>query len=529
MVQSYKKNYKVQDAYDTIVIGSGMGGLTTAAILAKQGQKVLVLERHYTAGGFTHIFKRKGYEWDVGIHYIGSVEKEHSILKKLFDYVSNKQLKWADMGPVYDRIVIGDKTYDFVKGVGNWIEKMIGYFPEEEKAIRAYVDLIFQVSKTSRNFFVEKTFSPLWSTLLGGFMRRPYLKHARQTTYEVLTKLTKNEELIKVLTGQYGDYGLPPKQSSFAMHASLVRHYFSGGFFPIGGSSQIVDTIAPVLGDFNSTILISAEVDEVVIENNTAVGVKMKDGKIFKAKNIVSNAGVFTTYNSLLPKASVAQHKLQDQLKKVEHSVAHACLYIGLEGTPEELKLPKANYWIYPDEISHDEAVTNYLQDIDQDFPVVYISFPSAKDPDWSNRYPGKSTIDIITLVPYETFAPWDGKRWKKRGEDYEQLKEKIAQRLLNVLYKKEPQLKGKISYYELSSALSTKHFVNYEKGELYGLDHTPERFGQKFLRPQTPIKNFFLTGQDIATAGVGGALFSGVLTASVIAKKNLLKDIMDA
>lgn len=65
MIQSYKQHPQLQKKYDTIIIGSGMGGLTTGAILAKEGKKVLILERHYTAGGFTHVFKRKGYEWDV--------------------------------------------------------------------------------------------------------------------------------------------------------------------------------------------------------------------------------------------------------------------------------------------------------------------------------------------------------------------------------------------------------------------------------------------------------------------------------
>ena len=106
MIQSYKKKPQLAYSYDTIVIGSGMGSLTTAAILAKEGQKVLVLEKHYTAGGFTHIFKRKGFEWDVGIHYIGEVQRPNSILRKLFDYVSDNKLKWDDMGDIYDSIII---------------------------------------------------------------------------------------------------------------------------------------------------------------------------------------------------------------------------------------------------------------------------------------------------------------------------------------------------------------------------------------------------------------------------------------
>tara|TARA_R110002126_G_scaffold264475_3_gene407563 strand:- start:8312 stop:9901 length:1590 start_codon:yes stop_codon:yes gene_type:complete len=527
MIQSYKKNPALAEKYDTIIIGSGMGSLTTAAILAKEGKKVLVLERHYTAGGFTHIFKRKGFEWDVGIHYIGEVQRQTSVIKKLFDYISDAKIEWADMGNVYDKIIIGDKKYDFVKGVQNFKDKMLGYFPDEKQAIENYVNLVFEAIKTSQKFYMDKALPPLMSKLLGGKMRKPFYEFSDKTTYEVLSSLTKNEALIKVLSGQYGDYGLPPKESSFVMHAAVARHYFSGGSFPVGGSSVIANSIDKVVEKAGGTILISAEVDEIIIKNNKATGVKMKDGKVFSAKHIISGTGIMTTYNKLLPARTVKKHQLKQKLQTVKRSVSHACLYIGLNGSPEDLNLPKTNYWIYPDKIDHDTAVNNYLNDLDADFPVVYISFPSAKDPDWVNRYPGKSTIDIITLLPYDGFKNWEGSKWMKRGEDYNALKEKIAKRLLEVLYKHIPQAEGKIEHYELSTPLTTQHFINYDKGEIYGLDHSPKRFRQRFLQPRTPVKNLFLTGQDIVTAGVAAALFSGVITTSAITGKNIIKKVM--
>ena len=254
---------------------------------------------------------------------------------------------------------------------------------------------------------------------------------------------------------------------------------------------------------------------------------KMKDGRVLNASNIISGAGIINTYEKLLPEDIVKKFQLKKQLRQVNPSVAHACLYIGLDGDPEELKLPKTNLWIYPDQGDHDLCVERYLNNLEEEFPVVYISFPSAKDPDWSNRYPGKSTIDIITLVPYEAFSQWDGTKWMKRDEAYEALKEKIALRLLDKLYEQMPQVKGKVLHYELSSPLSTKHFMHYDKGEIYGLDHSPKRFRQKFLQPRTPIRNFYLTGQDIVTAGIGGALFSGLLTASALTGKNFMKKII--
>ena len=162
-----------------------------------------------------------------------------------------------------------------------------------------------------------------------------------------------------------------------------------------------------------------------------------------------------------------------------------------------------------------------------ESFPLTYISFPSAKDPTWKERYPEKSTIEVITFAPFEWFEKWKKKEWKKRGDEYDNLKEKYSQRLLQQLYRVEPQLEGKVDFYELSTPLSTSHFVNYEKGEIYGLKHDPSRFKHKFLKPKTIFKNLFLTGQDIATCGVSGALVGGILTASTILNKNILKEIV--
>jgi len=205
MIQSYKKNPALADKYDTIIIGSGMGSLTTAAILAKEGQKVLVLERHYTAGGFTHVFKRKGFEWDVGIHYIGEVQRPTSVIRKLFDYISDAQLKWADMGDVYDKIIIGDKEYDFVKGTQNFKDQLTAYFPNEKEAIDSYVALVFKAIKTSQKFYINKALPSIINFFIGKKMRAPFYEFSDKTTYEVLKSITDNEELIKVLTGQYGD------------------------------------------------------------------------------------------------------------------------------------------------------------------------------------------------------------------------------------------------------------------------------------------------------------------------------------
>lgn len=521
------KSWTAEDRYDAIVVGSGIGGLTTAALLAKHaGKRVLVLERHYTPGGYTHVFKRPGYEWDVGVHYIGDVQRKNSPLRRIFDDLTDGTLEWEPMDEVYDRIVIGDRQFDLVAGRGKFRDQLVEHFPQEAAAIDRYLELVDQCAKGSKNFFASKALPGLVSTVAGPFMRGPFLRLARRTTLDVLSELTSDKMLIGVLTGQWGDYGLPPAQSSFGMHAMLVRHYLGGGAYPVGGAAEIAARIAPTIEATGGTILINAEVEQLIVDRGTAVGVRMADGREIRADSVISGVGYFNTFERLVPKKVAEAHNLDHRPPGLESSAAHINLYVGLNASDEELNLPTTNYWIYPSP-DHDANVAAYLADSNAPFPVVYISFPSAKDPTFPERYPGKSTMQAISLAPYEWFSKWADQPWHKRGDEYETFKSSLTERLREKVIEYLPQVRDHIEHCELSTPISTRHFTNNLRGELYGLAHTPERFEARCLRPKTPIKNLFLTGQDIASAGVGGALFGGVLCASAMMNKNLLGEIL--
>ena len=516
------KHADIAGDYDAIVVGSGMGGLTAAALLAKHGGKrVLVLERHYTAGGFTHTFRRPGYEWDVGVHYIGQVMDPDSPVRQAFDDLTNAQLDWADMGSVYDRVIIGDDAYDFVKGKENWRARMHGYFPEDREAIDRYLDLLRSTYRRAGLFFAEKAMPPFMANLAGGLMRRPLMRRARKSTRETLEELTSDQRLIGVLTGQWGDHGLPPSQSSFFMHALIAGHYLKGGAYPVGGASRIAATIEPLIEAAGGAVVTSAEVSEILVDEGRAVGVRMSDGNELRAPAIISNAGFSNTFSRLLPTEVASRLGLRHLAERYEPSTGHLSLYVGLRETASDLGLEKTNLWIYPHH-DHDKNVERFLADPDAPLPVAYLSFPSAKDPDFERRCPGSATIEVVTLAPYEWFRKWKDKPWKKRGEDYEEFKAKLTQRLLEPLYEHCSQTQGKVDYAELSTPLSTKHFAGYTQGEIYGLAPTPERFAERALKPRTPVPGLYLTGSDASTAGVAGALYGGMFAASAVLRRDL-------
>ena len=513
--------------YDVIIIGSGISGLTSGILLAKEGKKVLILEKHFKAGGWTHTFKRDNYEWDVGIHYIGEVHNPRSPVRKLFDLVSDGKLEWHKMEDNYDRIIFPDKQYNFVAPREQFIQDMAGYFPGTKDKLLKYIQVVDEAVKSGQSYFANKAL-PNW---LGNFtynkMTRKFFKHSDKTTREVIMNIFDDETILGVLSGQWGDHGLPPGDSSFAMHAMVVRHYLDGGNYPIGTSRRIAETAVDYLESMGGALYVNAGVDEIITHKGKAVGVRLEKGDEILAPLIISSAGVMNTYGNFL-RNNKAFSQMSAQLKTVTPTSSYMCLYIGLNKSAEELKLGNTNLWIYPG-YNHDQNVANYMQDSTKELPVVYVSFPSAKDPAFKDEHPGFATMEAITVANWSEYDNWKDKPWKNRGDEYETMKEKLSERILEKVYEHVPQAKEAMAYSELSTPLSVKSLANYPKGELYGIDHTPNRFHQKWLKPKSEIKNLYLTGQDVLTVGVTSALFSGLVTASAITKKNLMKELFSS
>ena len=277
------------EKYDVIIIGSGISGLTAGVLLAEKGKKVLILEKHFKVGGWTHTFKRDYYEWDVGIHYIGEVHSKRSPVRKLFDQISNGQLEWNKMDDNYDRIIFPDQEYNFTAPRERFIPDMIEHFPGIEDKLVTYLDLIDSCVKSGQNYFANKALPVFLDNFTYKKMTQKYFKYSDRTTKDVIMDIFDDEKILGVLTGQWGDYGLPPAQSSFAMHAMVVRHYLNGGNYPIGTSRKIAETSSDYLESMGGKIYVNANVDEILIEKRKTIGVQLESGEQIATINIKSS------------------------------------------------------------------------------------------------------------------------------------------------------------------------------------------------------------------------------------------------
>ncbi len=496
--------------FDAIIIGSGIGSLTTAVLLAReQGKRVLVLEQHFTLGGQTHAFKRRGrFEFDVGIHYLGDMGKGMS--RRLFDAVTEGQVEWQPMPEEFERYVYPDFEFAVPSHPREYQRRLIERFPLERAAISQYFDDL-RSATTWYGLALSNDALPPLTRLPARFLARTAGRLANVTLGSYLDRHFRSPQLKALLASQWGDYGLPPGQVAFGMHAIVETHYWRGGWYPVGGAGKIADAMVAIIERHGGVAMASRTVDEILVERGRAVGVLCHHTikphlppETYRAPLIVSGAGAEVTYQHLLP-ASV-NIPFRAELAAQSNGISAVAVYLGLKESPATLGVAGENHWVYQG-YDHDAAFaaggTGH---------GYYLSFPSLKNPQAKGH-----TADIITFAPYELFESWAGGQWKKRGADYEAFKRQIADQLIAQVDQRLPGFADLVAYVDVSTPLSMQHFVGHRRGAFYGVPATPARLFQPWTRVQSPVANLYLTGCDVMSAGVMGALSGGIKAAGVI------------
>eukprot|EP00484_Ammonia_sp_Unknown_P018878 CAMPEP_0197024112 /NCGR_PEP_ID=MMETSP1384-20130603/4752_1 /TAXON_ID=29189 /ORGANISM="Ammonia sp." /LENGTH=802 /DNA_ID=CAMNT_0042452451 /DNA_START=138 /DNA_END=2546 /DNA_ORIENTATION=+ len=565
VLQARYSRSRVPKNLDAIVIGSGIGGLTTAALMARAGKKCLVLEQHYRAGGCMHTFDEFGGEFDSGIHYVGAIRN----IKLFLSLITSKVIEWYSMGThsddVYDTIDLDG--IDFKKDVIQYrggrerlMSELIAKFPKSEQNIKNYFQFLKQTGGRITDLYVLSKLFPhsfLFNTEHWFHQRfiAPYMKYTKMTADEVIKEYIDDPKLRAVIGGgQLIDWCLIPCKASWWVVAAMMNYYIHGAYYPKGGSNNIPLSIIPVIQAAGGAVLCRAKVRQILVnkKTNTAYGVEMdQTGDIIKAPLIVSGVGAHTLFWELLelstPSAMQKEQelKLLEERKELEPSFGHMTAFITFNGNSQDLELPDYNIHSWGNLAKHDYDI-NKIQQLFYEDPIKYgdealicLTFPSAKDPYYDIKFPGKSNALLLTEAKYEWFEAeqvvknGESNQYGKRTKGYKEFKDSFKEMFMKRLLKYCPKVKDRIIDFEIGTPLSSEHFLNTYKGGSYGISWSTKRFNHEYTKKffhatAAEINNLYITGESSVFGGFVGALASGYVSAiRILGWKQMLKIVL--
>lgn len=492
--------------YDIVIIGSGLGGLVSAIILAKEGKKVCVLEKNNQYGGNLQTFVRDKTIFDTGIHYIGGLSEGQN-LHKYFSYIGiMDQLRLKKMDEnAFDIVSFADDNTEFphAQGYENFIGKLVEHFPEEENAIREYCDKIQEVC----NSF------PLYNLNFGAGYQDEVLSI---NTKEYIDSITTNEKLRAVLAGSNFLYAGIPDKTPFYVHALSVNSYIQSAYRCVNGGSQITKQLIRQLRKFGADVFKHREVNGFGFEDEKLVSVKTKNGEEYFADQFISNIELKTTLD--LVGKDRFRKPFYNRIQSLEPLPSAFSIYIVFK----ENSFPYMNYNYY--HFKDSNRVWKAMDYTEESWPEAYMVSMNLSN---ENQEFAES-LTAITYMNFDEVSKWEKTHntvaeKEERGEDYEVFKKEKTEVFLQSLELKFPGIREKIKSVHASTPLSYRDYIGGHKGTLYGYVKDSSNPMKTFIAPRTKIDNLFLTGQSINMHGVLGVTIGAVVTCSEILGKEYL------
>lgn len=492
--------------FDDIVLGAGMGGLSVAALLARSGRRVLVLEAHDVPGGYAHTFDVRGQRFCAQVHYIfgcGAGEGVHSVLAKL-GLVA--QVPFVRLDPEgFDHVVVAGERFRIPNGLSKFRERLLQRFPGAELPIRRYFQVIAAIDEElTRSDELPDRITP-W-TLLGSGYRFRHLLRYRHATLEQLFDRVRMPNLVRaILAGQSGDYLLPPRDVSLLLHVALVCGYDRGAYYPRFHYHQFVESIAGVIrGAPGSELLLGRKVERIHVSNGRVTSVSTTDGTSFTAERFISNIDPRRT-------AALAggwQPSRADQRRlDYEYSASTFSMYLVLSGLDlREYGFGSYNVWRYPhpdlNRIYDDQLLANDLTN-----PWLFLSTPTLHSDEPGICPPGRQILEVATACDYGHFA-------RLRRDDrraYYLAKNRIRENVLDILEAEfVPNLRRHLELRLTGTGPTNERYCGAPEGNAYGARLTPRHVGPERRPYRTSLDNLWMVGATAGFPSVAGTIGAG-------------------
>jgi all-trans-retinol 13,14-reductase len=496
----------MKERYDVVIVGSGLGGLVSAIILAKEGYSVCVLEKNNQFGGNLQTFVRDKTIFDTGIHYIGGLSEGQNLYKyfKYLGIMDNLKLKKMDED-AFDIISFEDenKEYPHAQGYENFVAQLLKHFPEEKEAIENYCK---KIKDTCDSF-------PLYNLRWEGKYDSEILTlNAKQTIDEI----TENKQLRAVLAGSNFLYAGIEDKSPFYVHALSVNSYIQSSWRCINGGSQITKQLIKQLKKYGGEVHKYKEVIRFNVEDNNVTNVKIKDGTEVSATYFISNIEPKTTLKMVGEENF--RKSFYSRIQSLEGVISAFSLYLVFK--PNTFKYINHNYYHFK---NSNDVWTAHEYD-ENSWPKAYMASMNAskKEEVWADG------MTFITYMKFDDLLPWADTfnttaEKNDRGESYDEFKSRKATKFLNEIEIKFPGIKDCIQSIHTSTPLSYRDYIGGHNGNMYGYIKDSNNPMKSFIASKTKLNNLYLTGQSINMHGVLGVTIGAVVTCSEIVGKEYL------
>jgi len=497
---------ELKDRYDVIVIGAGMGGLTCGALLARQGNSVLVCEQHIRPGGCVCGFQRKGFTFDA-IHFLIGQCCPGETLPAALEAIGAKDAIEFLRVAQRSRMILPDLDFTFTPDT--FVSELTSLFPGEARAVEqftaemtAFIDEALRMP-LSKPLYLMNRLEMLLFGMKVFFRQRRVFKYQSKTAAGVLNSIFTDPLLKTVFHGI-----TPLKRISMLGTAWMWNDFLRKKLhYPRGGYQALADTFAAAFENAGGVLALRTEVKRIIVEGGRATGVEFEDGRTIQTERIISNADIMLTFDQLVGREHLPK-RLMERLERRKIATSAFYVYLGVDLDVTKLDFDRVTVCPFVEM----ERLDGHIHDPENCF--FWIEIPTKHYPALAPK--GKHIIVLAAPAYYDDLANWGLEADDRCGANYRATKEKVADSLIRQAERVIPDLSQHILVKEVATPATISRYTLNRGGASMGWDQTPE----EMIKPGqvTPIRQLYLVGQwTYPQGGVPGVVGSGWILANLI------------
>lgn len=490
-----------------IIIGSGLGGLSTGVILAQNGYKVHILEQQPRIGGCLQCFTRHGAKFETGMHFIGG-GREGQILRRLMRYLKLNDLKLRQLdAEKYDILSLKEEKYLFANGRKSYIERISSYFPSERKNLEKYFDIIERVAQASslrslRNAQSDVALNAYYQTV---------------SINSVLDEIFTDERIKNVLAYNIPLFAGEKDVTPFAQYAFITDFYNQSAFRVVGGSEKIAESMKNTIIGYGGEVDTSCKVTRIICNDTKAVGVEV-NGEEFHSADVIISAIHPARLMEMLD-TKIIRPAFRERMTNLRNTTGSFCVYLQFK----ENTVPYMNSNFYSFDDDTPWGSEKYTEET---WPKGYLYMHLC---DSETQMHAKSGI-IISYMNFNDVARWKETKCGQRGKDYEAFKEQKAKKLIGRVEKDFPGFSRNIERHYTSTPLTYRDYTGTQDGSMYGVAKDISVGVAGRVPYKTRIPNLYLTGQNVNSHGILGVIVGSIVVCSeLLTSEKIYRQIIES